>query len=247
LSKVRVLVIGAGEMAGLAVEALHQRGVKRITIVNRTLETAQALAERCAGQAFDLDHLDEGLANADLVIASSGAPYIVATPTLLQRVAAAQSAKRKFPLVFIDIAVPRNISPEVTYLPDILYYDIDSLTTAIDEGLAGRERSIPQVKAIIAEEMAVYEKWERQQQVAPIIASLYAKAEAIRQTEIERSLRRWPNAGEAERKRLEALTETVINRLLHQASLHLKANADEEQATQYAAMLQELFDLDFSI
>ncbi|MGC1378560.1 MAG: glutamyl-tRNA reductase [Anaerolineales bacterium] len=247
LSRVRVLVIGAGEMAGLAVEALQQRGVAQITVVNRTLKTARALAERCAGQAFSLSHLDEALANTDLVIASSGAPYIVVTPTLLQRLATAQSAPRKHPLVFIDIAVPRNISPEVTYLPDVLYYDIDSLTTALDEGLAGRERSIPQVKAIIAEEVAAYQEWERQQQVAPIIASLYAKAEVIRQAEIERSLRRWPNAGESERKRLEALTEAVINRLLHQAILHLKANAGEEQATQYAAMLQELFALDFSI
>ncbi len=244
LNKVRVLIIGAGEMAGLAVEALQKRGVGQIVIVNRTLQAAQALAERCGGTAQTLDHLDEALTNTDLVIASSGAPFIVVTPALLRR---ATTAQRDFPLVFIDIAVPRNISPEVTRLPNIRYYDIDALTTAQDEGRAARERSIPQVEAIIAEEVAAYEEWERQQRVAPLIASLYAKAETIRQAEIERSLRRWPEAGEAERKRLEALTEAVINRLLHQAILHLKANADEEQAAQYAAMLQELFALDYAI
>jgi glutamyl-tRNA reductase len=244
LHKVRVLIIGAGEMAGLAVEALRQRGVGEIVIINRTLQAAQALAERCAGTALTLDYLDEALANTDLVIASSGAPFIIVTPALLRHAAIAQ---REFPLVFIDIAVPRNISPEVTRLPNIRYYDIDALTAAQDEGRAGRERSIPQVEAIIAEEVAAYYEWERQQQVAPIIASLYAKAETIRQAEIERSLRRWPDAGEAERKRLEALTEAIINRLLHQAIIHLKANAGEEQAAQYVTMLQELFALDYAI
>ncbi len=244
LHKVRVLIIGAGEMAGLAVEALRQRGVGPIVIINRTLQAAQALAERCAGTALTLDYLDEALANTDLVIASSGAPFIIVTPALLRHAAIAQ---REFPLVFIDIAVPRNISPEVKRLPNIRYYDIDALTAAQDEGRAGRERSIPQVEAIIAEEAATYLEWERQQQVAPIIASLYAKAETIRQAEIERTLRRWPDAGAAERKRLEALTEAVINRLLHQAIIHLKTNAGEEQAAQYAAMLQELFALDYAI
>ena len=89
--------------------------------------------------------------------------------------------------------------------------------------------------------------WEDQQQVAPLIASLYAKAETIRQAEIERSMRRWPGAGESERKRLEALTEAIINRLLHQAILHLKSNADRETVAHYAAMLQELFALDTNI
>lgn len=241
LNKVRVLIIGAGEMAGLAVEALRKRGVGEIVIVNRTLQAAEALAERCEGKALPLDHLDKALANTDLVIASSGAPFMIVTPALLHRVTTAQ---REFPLVFIDIAVPRNISPEVTRLPNIRYYDIDALKAAQDEGRAGRERTIPQVEAIVSEEVAAYQEWERQQQVAPIIASLYARAETIRQAEIERSLRRWPNAGDAERKRLEALTEAVINRLLHQAILHLKANAGEEQVAQYAAMLQELFALD---
>lgn len=244
LNKVRVLIIGAGEMAELAVEALHKRGTREIVIVNRTLQAAQALAGRCDGAALALDRLDEALANTDLVIASSGAPFIIVTPAILHR---ATTAQRDFPLVFIDIAVPRNVSPEVTRLPNIRYYDIDALKAAQDEGRASRERAIPQVEDIIADEVAAYQEWERHQQVAPIIASLYAKAEAIRQAEVERSLRRWPDAGEDERKRLEALTEAVINRLLHQAVLHLKTSAGEEQAAQYATMLQELFALDHVI
>ena len=244
LNGVRVLIIGAGEMAGLAVDALRERGVGQIVIVNRTLKSARALAKRCAGTALTLDRLEEALANTDLVIASSGAPFIIVTPALLRYVSTAQ---RPFPLVFVDIAVPRNISPEVTRLPNIRYYDIDDLKSAQDEGRAGRERAIPQVEAIIDAEIAAYQERERHQQVAPVIASLYAKAEAIRQAEIERSLRRWPNAGPAERERLEALTEAVTNRLLHQAVLHLKANAGEEQAAQYALLLQELFALDYII
>ena len=240
LHKVRVLIIGAGEMAGLAVEALQKRGVDEIVIINRTLESAQELAQRCNGRALGIDQIDLALANTDLVIASSGAPFIIVTLIMLRE---ALIAQRDFPLVFIDIAVPRNISPEVTRMSNIRYYDIDALKSAQDEGRAGRESAIPKVEEIIAEELVNFQEWERQQQVTPLIASLYAKAESIRQAEIERSLRRWPDAGEAERKRLEALTEAIINRLLHQAVLHLKTNAGEEVTAQYAAMLQELFSL----
>lgn len=241
LHRVRVLVIGAGEMAGLAVEALHERGVEEMMIVNRTLETARELAERCHGQALPLERLDEALAQADLVVASSGAPFIIVTPALLRR---AMKVEREFPLVFIDIAVPRNVSPEVTRLPNIRYYDIDDLKAAQDEGRSEREQAIPQVEAIIAAELAEHQQWERQQQVAPVIASLHARAETIRQAEIERSLRRWPNAGLAERERLEALTTAIVNRLLHQATVHLKEEAGEEQAVEYIALLQTLFALE---
>jgi glutamyl-tRNA reductase len=244
LNNIRVLVIGAGEMAGLAVESLRQRGVGEIVIVNRTLESAKELAKRCDGRALDLSQIDLALAHTDLVIASSGAPFMIVTASMLREAVIAQ---REFPLVFIDIAVPRNISPEVTRLPNIRYYDIDALKIAQDEGRAGRESAIPKVEAIITDEIIRYQEWERQQQVAPLIASLYAKAETIRQAEIERSMRRWPGAGESERKRLEALTEAIINRLLHQAILHLKSNADKETVAHYAAMLQELFALDTNI
>jgi len=241
LHRVRALVIGAGEMAGLAVEALCERGVEAPVIVNRTLATARELAGRWGGQALPLERLDEALAQADLVVACSGAPFVIVTPALLCH---ALKREREFPLVFIDIAVPRNVSPEVTRLPGVRYYDIDDLQAAQDEGRVGREGAIPQVEAIIAQELAAYREWERQQQVAPIIASLYARAEAIRQAEIERSLRRWPDAGPAERERLEALTSAIVNRLLYQATTTLKAEAGQEQAAEYIALLQTLFSLE---
>jgi glutamyl-tRNA reductase len=242
LTKVRVLVIGAGEMAGLAIEALQERGVGPLTVINRTLETARELAARWDNaHALPLEQLEEALAEADLVIASSGAPFIVVTPALLERV---PTAGRASPLVFIDIAVPRNVSPQVVDLPNIRYFDMDALQDAQDEGRAGRERAIPQVEAIIDEEMQAYREWERQQQIAPLVAGLRARAELIRTAEIERSLRRWPGAGAAERERLEALTEAIVNRLLHHATTYLKAGAGEEQTAQYAAMLQELFALE---
>src|SRR6185295_1333463 len=117
---------------------------------------------------------EEALAEADLVIASSGAPFIIVTPALLER---AGTTERKSPLVFIDIAVPRNVSPQVSELPNVRYYDIDHLKTSRDEGRAGRERAIPQVEAVIAEELRAFQEWERLQLVAPLIAGLRARAE----------------------------------------------------------------------
>ncbi len=240
LSKTRALIIGAGEMAGLAIAALQERGAGQTTIINRTLEAAQELATHHCARALALEHLDAALAEADLVIASSGAPFVVVTPALLGRAA---TEGREMPLVFIDIAVPRNVSPEVTQLENVRYFDIDDLTRSQDEGRAGRERAVPLVETIIDTEVQAYQEWERQQQVAPLIAALRAKAETIRKTEIERTLRRWPGAGETERQRLEALTEAVVNRLLHHATAQLKAGAGEEQAAQYAITFQELFAL----
>lgn len=242
LARVRVLIIGAGEMAGLAIEALQQRGVGPVTVINRTPASARKLAGRWNNaRALTLDHLEEALAEADLVIASSGAPFVIITPALLERVAL---TGRQSPLVFIDIAVPRNVSPQVSSLPNVRYFDMDDLQAAQDEGRAGRERAMPQVEAIVAEEVQAWEEGERRQHIAPLIAELRARAEQIRQAEIERTLRRWPGAGAAERERLEALTEAIVNRLLHHAMTYLKAGADEEQTAHYAAMLQELFALE---
>jgi len=140
--------------------------------------------------------------------------------------------------------VPRNVSPEIAQLPNVRYFDIDDLRNSQEAGLAGRERAIPQVDAIIAEELRAFEEWERRQQIAPLIAGLRARAESIRQAEIERTLRRWPGAGESERRRLEALTEAIVNRLLHHATLQLRAGAGEEETVRFAAMLQELFALE---
>jgi glutamyl-tRNA reductase len=240
LSQMRVLVIGAGEMAGLAIEALQKRGVGPLTVINRTPESARELAARWGARALTLDSLEEALAQADLVIASSGAPFIVVTPALVERM---PGAERAVPLVFIDIAMPRNVSPQVASLPHIRYFDMDALQTAQEAGHAGRERAVPQVEAIIDEELQAYGEWERQQLIAPLIAGLRARAELIRTAEIERTLRRWPGAGAAERERLEALTEAIVNRLLHHAMTYLKDGAGEEQTAQYAVMLQELFAL----
>ena len=241
LSQARVLIIGAGEMAGLAIEALRERGVGPITIVNRTQAAARELANTWDARVLALAQLEQALGEADLVIASSGAPFIIVTPALLQRAA---TAGRAAPLVFIDIAVPRNVSPEVTRLPNVRYFDIDDLKNSQEAGRAGREAAIPLVETIIAGEVRAFQEWERQQQVAPLIAGLRARAETIRRAEIERSLQRWPGAGEAERRRLEALTEAIVNRLLHHATAQLKAGAGEEQAARYASMLQELFALE---
>lgn len=243
LSQTRVLVIGAGEMAELAIETLRERGVGPVSIINRTAKAAHQLADRLGARALEMQTLEQALAEADLVIASSGAPFVIVTPALLEHAAA---TARSTPLVFIDIAVPRNVSPEVTQLPNIHYFDIDDLRSSQQAGRAGREHAIPQVEAIIDQELEAFLEWERQQQVAPLIAGLRAKAEAIRQAEIERSLRRWPGAGPAERQRLEALTEAIVNRLLHQAITQLKAGAGEPQAERYASLLQELFALEES-
>lgn len=241
LAHAQVAVVGAGEMAQLAVEALRLRGAERIVVVNRTHEHAVRLAERWKAQAFTSERLTEALASADIVITSTAAPHFVITPDLTQ---AALLRREGRPLLFIDIAVPRNVDPEIARLPGVHCYDIDDLHERLNGALAERQREIPRVEAIVAGETAAFVEWLRHLEVTPLIAELRAKAEAIRRSEVEKTLRHLPQLSEAERRRIEALAAALVNKLLHDPTLRLKAEAGNGRAAEYAAAARYLFALD---
>ncbi len=236
----RVLVVGAGEMAELAVEALRARGARHIAVVNRTWERAAQLAAGWGAHALPFEQLAEALADADVVITSTGASHVVITVDLMQT-ALAQRPQR--PLMCIDIAVPRDVDPEVRSLPNVHYYDIDDLEAHLNGALAEREREIPRVEAIVVEETHAFLKWLHSLDIAPLIADLRAKADAIRRAEVEKTLRRLPHIGEAERRHIETLTEALVNKLLHEPTLRLKVEASNGRAAEYAAALRHLFAL----
>jgi glutamyl-tRNA reductase len=240
LAERQVLIIGAGEMAELAVEALRARGAGQLTVVNRTHARAAALAERWGAAALTFEQLDEAVAAADIVLTSTDAPHFIITAELAH---AALSARPARPLLFIDIAVPRDVEPAVRELPNTHYYDIDALEHTLNGSLAQRQQEVPQVAAIVAGEMQAFAEWLRRLEVAPVIADLRAKAEAIRRAELDKTLRRLPHLGPEERQHIETLSEALINKLLHDPTLRLKAGAGTSQAAHYAAALRELFVL----
>ena len=240
LSAAHTVIIGAGEMAELAVEALRHHGARHITVVNRTHERAQQLANRWKATALTFEHLSKALIEADIVISSTGAPHILIKPPLVE---SALHHRPDRPLVFIDIAVPRDVDPDVNQLPNVRCYDIDDLAARLNDSLSERQQQVPQVETIITYEANVFTAWLTSLEITPVISDLRAKADAIRRNEVEKTLRHLPHLNAADRQRIEFLTESLINKLLHDPTLRLKAEAGNGHAAEYAAAVRHLFAL----
>ena len=240
LSEAQVLVVGAGEMAELAVEALRKRGATHIVVINRTLERAQSLASRWQAHACTFEHIETLLQQADIVISSTSAPHaIIKSPQMI----GIMRERTQRVLVMIDIAVPRNIDPEVSQIPGVRLFDLDNLECQVHHLLTERAAEVPQVEAILREEKALFMEYWQTLDMLPIISELHRQAEAIRQFELERTLRRLPGLTEGERARIEAMTRSLVKKLMQTPTQRLRAEANCPHASQYAAVARTLFDL----
>ncbi len=240
LAEAQIVILGAGEMAELAVEALRKRGAQKILVVNRTLERANALAQRWDAQTATFERLDAALASADILISSTGAPHIIVTADMIQR---AMQIRPHRPLVLIDIAVPRDIDPDAAHIPHVKLYDIDNLNAKLEGSLAERMAEAPRVKDILEEELNEFAEYMQSLEMLPIIADIRQQAEAIRQETLEKTLRRLPNLTEADRSRIEAMTQALVKKLLHAPTQRLRAEASCPHAPEYAAVARTLFGL----
>lgn len=241
LKQACVVVLGAGEMAELAVEALRKRGVADTLVLNRTLEKASLLAEHWEGRAASLKHLPQALEGADILITSTSAPH---TLIQMELVAPIMANRHGRPMVIIDIAVPRDVDEAVGSLPGVRLYDLDSLHAYLKDSLARRSNEVPQVEAILSEEQAAFQEYLHSLSVVPVIAAMYRRAERLRQTELEKTLRAMPDLPPEDRRRLESLTGALVKKLLHAPAARLRAEAGSPQAVHYAAAARALFDLD---
>jgi glutamyl-tRNA reductase len=240
LAAARVLVIGAGEMAELATETLRKRGVRHLQVLNRTMERAMVLAGRWGAQAATFECLPEALAGTDIAITSTGAPHTILPAAL---VAECMPRRPDRPLVIIDIAVPRDVDPQAGNLPGVRLYDIDALQARLEHSLAERAREVPQVEAILEEMRAEFNQYLALLDVFPLIAEMHQRAEAIRQSELEKTLRRLPSLGESERDHLAAMTQALVNKILHAPITRLRSAAGGPDAAVYAAAARKLFAL----
>lgn len=241
LKTAKVVVLGAGEMAELAVEALRKRGVQKILVVNRTLDRARGLAERWGAETATFESLQEALMRADILIASTGAPHTLIHPEM---VGLAMRERPHRALVLVDIAVPRNVDIEVGELPHVRLYDIDHLNEHLEKSLAERATEVPRVEAILTEEQAAFMEFLSSLDMLPLIADLRQQAETIRQLEVAKTFRRLPDLSEAERARIEAMTQALVKKLLESPTRRLRVEATSPQAPDYAAVARMLFGLD---
>ncbi len=240
ISEAQVVILGAGEMAELAVEALRKRGAQKILVVNRTLERAHAIADRWGAEITTFENLESALLSADILISSTGAPHLILSERMVND---AMIAREQRPLVLIDIAVPRDIDPDAAQIPHVKLYDIDNLNEKLEGALAERMAEVPQVHAILDEEISEFAEYVRSLEMIPLIADIRQHAESIRQVMLEKTLRRLPDLTETERERIEAMTQALVKQILHTPTNRLRAEAACPHAPEYATVARTLFGL----
>ncbi|MBM2827007.1 MAG: glutamyl-tRNA reductase [Dehalococcoidia bacterium] len=225
-----VLVVGAGKMGRMVAKALHQRGVSGLAFTNRTFEKAQELVDRFGGYAVSWEELGDAVAEADLVISCTGSSDFVITHDL---VATAMEGRPGRPLVILDIAVPRDIDPRAGCVPEVSLYDVDYLGSPEGAKEGSDLAEVAKVRTLVLSEVTEFQKWQSERAAVPLIRALRDRAEAIRQTEVEKSLRRSGINGAQERQVVEAMSYAIVNKLLHPFLVGLK-NYDIDPSLQKA-------------
>lgn len=237
-SKQTALLIGAGETIRLFARHLRGQGIGRVIIANRSLENAQKLAREMGAFAIGLDDLPAHLAEADLLVSSTGARQHLVSRTLME---AALGKRRRKPVCLIDLAVPADLDPKIRELSDCYLYTIDDLKSVIDENLKARSVAAEQAEAMLVDHAATFGRWLESRDVAPTIQALRARARAQRDEVLEKARRKLA-AGESTEAVLHFVADTLANKLLHAPSAALKRADAVEQALLLSAA-QSLFDL----
>lgn len=241
LAQANVLVLGAGEMAELAVEALRKRGVRSLTVLNRTVSTARQLADRWGAEAKSFEQLLPALAAADILITSTGAPHTILHKESVEEVTA---GRRGRPLVLLDIAVPRDIDPAVSDLPNVHLFDLETLDQHLQGSLQERQAEIPKVERILEEEFETFAAWHQSLRIRPVIAALHQRAETIRAQEVERTLAHLDEVTPEAKEQIEAMSRALVKKLLHGPTMRLKERSQNGSVAAYTLVARDLLDLD---
>lgn len=236
----RVMLVGAGEMAELAAEHLMGQGIDDVVVANRTLERAMKLAARFKGRAIGLDEVVDQLLDVDILISSTGAQGLV---LFKKDIAPLMPRRRNRPLFFIDIAVPRDLDPEINTLENIYLYDIDDLNNVVEMNREQRDKEALKARRIVEEESLKFQRWLAGMEVTPTIVDLRAVAESICQTELAKTLPRLNGISSKERKSIERMAASIVGKMLHHPMRYLKAEHACIDQTERIMQVRNLFQL----
>ena len=236
-----VYLVGAGKMCELAARHLLAHGATQIYVANRTFERAASLAKKFNGQAIPFEKLYETVPNADIVISSTGAPHTIFRKEHGEKFL---HQRRNRPMFFIDIAVPRDIDPELNKLDGIFVYDIDDLQQVVSSHIADRKTEADRAEAIVQLEVDKFESRLQTLDVVPTIVSLQEHLETVRQAEIDRVRGRLGTLSPEQELAVEALSRGIINKIMHTPITTLKSAARESsEATTVVDLVRKLFGL----
>ena len=242
LSGRSVLIIGAGEMAELALRHLLDDGVRSILVANRSYDRAVALAQQYHGRAVTFEGFRQEMVGADIVISATSAPHVILkkedVETIIQQ-------RRHRPIFLIDIAAdPRNIDPACNEVDNVYLYNIDDLQSVVQANLTERKREAERGEAIIEREVSVYLHWLRSLDVVPTIVSLRQRIEEIRGAELQRALSRLTDPTPDQLDVITSMSHAMVNKILHQPMTELKRRAALQDGHVYTSVLRRLFGLE---
>lgn len=238
ISEQSVLLIGAGEMIELCLDHFSAQRPKSITIANRTLERAHVLARRVNANAVTLNELPEVLARHDILISCTASPLPILGKGMVER--AIKSRKHR-PMFMVDLAVPRDIEPEVGELNDVFLYAIDDLAEVVKQGMDSRQAAANQAETIIETRVQNFMEWMQSRDTVPTIRALRDHAERQRRQELERALKQLAR-GEDPEKVIDYLSHALTNKLMH-GPTHALSNAEQDERESLESLLRRLYHL----
>jgi glutamyl-tRNA reductase len=236
-----VLILGAGEMAELALRHLVDDGVRSVLVANRSYDRAVTLARQFCGRAVTYEGFRQEMVGADIVISATSAPHVILKKEDLQAII---QQRRHRPIFLIDIADPRDIDPACNEVDNVYLYNIDDLQSVVEANLKERTREAERAEAIIEREVGVYLNWLRSLDVVPTIVSLRQRVEEIRGAELNKALGRMGDLTPEQRAAITAMSHALVNKILHQPMTELKRRAAHQDGHVYTSVLRRLFGLE---
>jgi glutamyl-tRNA reductase len=241
LNRRSALIIGAGESGELAAKHLFERGIGKLTVTNRTLERAEKLASSLNAKVLPFNEFKESLHEFDVVLSATSSDNLILTREDIL----ASAKKRGYnPVVLMDIAIPRDIDPDVRNIDSVFYNDIDSLNIIVQQNLSKRKEEIPKVEKIIDEEVLSFLNWYNSLEAAPAIKDLRDYFELIRAEEVDKNKNRF---SADDQEKLEIITKRIVNKILHHPTVELKKFTESgmhgDEAALKISIIRELFGM----
>ncbi|MCF8068260.1 MAG: glutamyl-tRNA reductase [Desulfobacterales bacterium] len=237
----KIMLVGAGEMAELAVEHLIRHHAGDIFVANRTFENGVAMAKRFKGTPIRMEEISEYLKVADIIISSTGAPGFVIERKDVKGV---MRSRKNRPIFFIDIAVPRDIDPDINKANNAYVYDIDDLKGVIEENMEDRNKEALKGERIIDEAVIHFRQWYESLDVVPTIVALREKIDDLVKLEIDKTLKGLPHLKHSDTEALSRMSDALINKIMHHPTRFLKSDRCRGNKSIYLDMTRKLFKLD---
>jgi glutamyl-tRNA reductase len=237
----RGMVLGAGDMGQLTLQCLVDEGVSSAIVTSRSFARAQKVAEEYGGSSIAFSDLWDHLPDTDILVTSTAAPHAMIT---VEKFREKMPKKLKSPLFIIDIAIPRDVEPEIDELPNVFLYSVDDLQQIVTANFERRKAELPKAEAIISDEVSNFWRWYAGLRAVPFIKRFRERAENIRQAELDRALSQLDHLEETDRKRVERLTRDLLQKMLHQPTARIRAAAEDGREHDILEAAQYLFAME---